>query len=276
MGVVVFAENKISELAFGIDYGQGVELVVPNYIIGFFKRGGVRSGDELFEGSHEGRNFLVAGHAADAVVSARDYANKPAVCRAVLGHGNSGMPVSLLERDNVVESRVGSDVRVTDDEARLEILRSCDHGRLVLDALGAEDERYATFFCERHGEFLAGDGLHNGGSQRDVERNRGLLTLFVLDKGRLERHIRGHALARRIAGDEQILIKGMRYFVEIISHFITSDIYRNSARQSFFSERNYYLRTDLLFCRFRQRRFFLRREPSAVRAWLECRRSEQR
>ena len=276
MGVVVLAENKISELALGVDYGQGVELVVPDYIIGFFKRGGVRSGDELFEGSHEGRDLLVAGHAADAVVSARNYADKPAVCRAVLGHGDSGMAVSLLERDNVVESGVGSDVRVADDEARLEILRSCDHCRLVLDALRAEDERYAAFFCERHGELLAGDGLHNGGSQRNVERNRGLLTLFVLDKGRLERHIRGHALARRIAGDEQILIKGMRYFVEIISHFITSDIYRNSARQSFFSERNYYLRTDLLFCRFHQRRFFLRREPSAVRAWLECRRSERR
>ena len=169
MGVVVLAENKISELALGVDYGQGVELVVPDYIIGFFKRGGVRSGDELFEGSHEGRDLLVAGHAADAVVSARDYADKPAVCRAVLGHGDSGMAVSLLERDNVVESGVGSDVRVADDEAGLEILRSCDHCRLVLDALRAEDERYAAFFCERNGESLAGDGLHDGGNHRDVE-----------------------------------------------------------------------------------------------------------
>ena len=196
MGIIVLAENKISEIALGIDYGQGVELVVPDYIIGFLERCGVRSGDELFEGSHERRNFLVAGHAADAVVSARNYADKSAVSRAVLGHGDSGMAVSLLERDNVVESRVGSDVRVTDDEARLEILCSCDHCRLVLDALRAEDERHAALLCERHGELLAGDGLHNGGSQRNVERNRGLLALFVLDKGRLERHIRGHALAR--------------------------------------------------------------------------------
>lgn len=218
----------------------------------------------------------LAGHAADAVISARDYADKPAVCRAVLGHGDSGVAVSLLERDNVVESGVGSDVRVADDEAGLEILCPCDHGRLILYALRAEDERHAALLCERHGELFAGDGLHNGGSQRNVERNRGLLTLFVLDKGRLERHIRGHALARRIAGDKQILIKGMRYFVEIISHFITSDIYRNSARQSFFSERNYYLRTDLLFCRSRQHRFFLRRGTSEVRAWSEYRRSKQR
>ena len=169
MGVVVLAENKISELALGVDYRQGVELVVPDYIIGFLERGGVRSGDELFEGSHERRNFLVAGHAADAVVSARNYADKPAVCRAVLGHGDSGVAVSLLERDNVVESGVGSDVRVADDEARLEILCSCDHCRLVLDALRAEDERYAAFFCERNGESLAGDGLHDGGNHRDVE-----------------------------------------------------------------------------------------------------------
>ena len=145
------------------------------------------------------------------------------------------MAVSLLERDNVVESRVGSDVRVADDEAGLEILRSCDHCRLVLDALRAEDERYAAFFCERNGESFAGDGLHNGGSQRNVERNRGLLALLVLYKRRLERHIRGYALARRIAGDEKILVKGVRYFVEIISHFITSDIYRNSARQKKYS-----------------------------------------
>ena len=169
MGIIVLAENKISELALGVDYGQGVELVVPNYVVCFLEGGAVGGGDELFAGSHERRNLFVSGHAADAVVSARDYADKFAVCRAVLGHGDSGMAVSFLERDNVVESRVGSDVRVTDDEARLEILRSCDHCRLVLDALGAEDERYAAFFCERHGELLAGDGLHNGGSQRNVE-----------------------------------------------------------------------------------------------------------
>ena len=235
MGVIVLAENKISELALGVDYGQGVELVVPDYIICFLERCGVRSGDELFEGSHERRNLLVAGHAADAVVSARNYADEFAVSRAVLGHGYSGMAVLLLESDNVVESRVGSDVRVADDEAGLEILCPCDHGRLILYALRAEDERHAALLCERHGELLAGDGLHDGGSQRDVERNRGLFALLVLDKRRLERHVRGNALARRIAGYEQILVKGVRYFVEIISHFVTSDIYRNSARQKKYS-----------------------------------------
>ena len=36
-----------------------------------------------------------------------------------------------------------------------------------------------------------------------------LFALPVLYKRRLERHIRGYALARRIAGDEKILVKGV-------------------------------------------------------------------
>lgn len=65
----------------------------------------------------------------------------------------------------------------------LEILCPCDHGRLILYALRAEDERHAALLCERHGELLAGDGLHNGGSQRDVERNRGSSPFLYLTRG---------------------------------------------------------------------------------------------
>ena len=54
MGIVVLAENKISEIALGIDYGQGVELVVPNYVVCLLEGGAVGGGDELFAGSHEG------------------------------------------------------------------------------------------------------------------------------------------------------------------------------------------------------------------------------
>ena len=67
---VVLAENEVHELALIVDDGQRVELVIPNDIVCFFKRGVLGSGDELGKRGHELTDLGRDIHAADTVVTA--------------------------------------------------------------------------------------------------------------------------------------------------------------------------------------------------------------
>ena len=85
---VVLAENEVKQSACGVNYGQGIELVIPDNIVCFLERGALGSGDELFKRSHELGNACGKLHAGNAVIAAGDDTEKLAGSGSVLGDGH--------------------------------------------------------------------------------------------------------------------------------------------------------------------------------------------
>ena len=148
---VVLAENKVKQSACGVNYGQGIELVIPDYIVCLLERGALGSGDELFKRSHELGNGGGKLHARNAVVAAGNYAEKLAGGRAVLGDGHGGVAVALFKLEHILERCVGGDVRSAGNKACLVAFYASHHCRLVLYRLRAVYERYAALLCQRYG-----------------------------------------------------------------------------------------------------------------------------
>lgn len=154
MSVIILAENEIFKRAVLVHNGKRIELVVPNYVVGFLKSGVGASDHKLFKRSHEGGNLLVPAHAADAVVTGGDNAEQFALSRSVACDGNGGMSVFLFKLYNVVKSRVGRDVAVADNKAGLEVFGALYHGRLVLHRLGTENEGNAALLGKSNGKLF--------------------------------------------------------------------------------------------------------------------------
>ena len=74
MGVVVLPEDEADQMPVLGDDGQGVELPVPDDVIGLLQAGALRGVDELVEGGHEVRDGGGGVQAADPVVPAGDEA----------------------------------------------------------------------------------------------------------------------------------------------------------------------------------------------------------
>ena len=218
MRVVVLAEHQVHEAIVVVHHGQGVQLVVPDDVVGNLEAGVGRSHDHLLARGHEVGHLRVHGHTGQTVVTIGDHAHQLAVRRTVGGDGHGGVTVLLLEGYHVGQRHLGREVRVAGDEAGLVVLDASDHSGLVLDGLGAVHERQAAFGSKRDGHAVVGHGLHDGGHHGDVQRDGGLFAALELHERRLQADFGGNALGRRIAGNEQVLVKGSGRLVEIVCH----------------------------------------------------------
>ena len=214
---VVLAENEVAQAVVLIHNGQGVELVLPDDVVGLLERGGGGSSDELFARRHKIAHLEVCAHAADAVVTARDDAEEFPVGHGVLSDGDGGEAVFLLEREHIGQRVLRREIRGADDEARLAALHAAHHLRLALD------ERKPALLGKRDGERVVRHRLHDRRDHRDIQADGAvLLPLAVFDQRRFERNAVGHALLRGVARYEQVLAEGMRRIGIVIGHDLPS------------------------------------------------------
>ena len=70
MRVIIFAENKTVKAAVFIKNGKGINLIIPDNIIGFGKCDAEPGSDQLFKRRHKIGNLLAAVHTAHTVITA--------------------------------------------------------------------------------------------------------------------------------------------------------------------------------------------------------------
>ena len=218
MEVIVLAEHERAQAALVVDDGQGVELVLPDDVVGFLQGRAIGRGDHLLARRHEFAHRRLGRHAAHAVVAARDDADEAAVSRAVLGDGDGGVAGLLPQGQNVRQCRVGADVRIAAHKARLVALDTGDHRSLVLNRLRAVQERHAALLRQRDGQPVAGHGLHHGRDHRHVQRQGRFLARAKARQRRAQGDIVRDTFARRVAGHQQILIERVRLAGKEVSH----------------------------------------------------------
>ena len=209
MLVVVLAEDDAHEMVVLVHDGQGVELVLPDDVVGVLERDVLVAHDELLARGHELGDLLLVVVAAGAVVAAGHDAEEPAAGRAVVGDGHGGVAGTLLELHDLLHRHVRREGGVGLHEAGLVVLDGLDHGRLLLGRLVAVDEGEAALDGQGDAHVDAGDGLHDGRDHGDVEAERGLLAATKPHERGLERHVGGDVLRRGVSGDEQVLGKGV-------------------------------------------------------------------
>ena len=116
----------------------------------------------------------------------------------VLGDGDGGEAVFLLQGEHIRERVVRREVRGAHDEAGLVRLDAAHHLGLVLDGLGAIDEGQAALLGQGDGERVVRDGLHDGRDHGDVQAQRALLLpAAVAHERRFERHAVGDEMCIR-------------------------------------------------------------------------------
>ena len=192
--VVVLAEDDAHQVVVLVHDGQGVELVVPDDVVGLLEGDVLVAHDEALARGHELADLLLVVVAAGAVVAARHDAEELAAGGAVVGDGHGGVAGAGLELHDLLHRHVRREGGVGLHEAGLVVLDGLDHGRLLLGRLVAVDEGEAALDGERDAHVDAGDGLHDGRDHGDVERERGLLAAVELHERRLERHVVGDVL----------------------------------------------------------------------------------
>ena len=232
VGVVVLAEYQIHQPALVVQDGQGVDLVVPDDVVGLLEGGGGRGGNQLLDGGHEVTHPLVSGHAADPIVPAGHNTHKAAVGGAVLGDGHGGVAGLFLQGQDIAQRSVGADVGVGHHKAGLIALHPGHHGRLALNGLGAVDEGHAALLGQGDGQLIVGYRLHDGGHHGDVHGKLRLLPHAVLDQGRFQADVGGRALGAGVAWDQQILAEGAGRLAEDKGHdlFLPVLLYCGPAR----------------------------------------------
>ena len=142
----------------------------------------------------------------------------PAAGRAVFRDGDGGVAGLLAQGQNVRQRCVGADVRIALDKARLVALDAGDHRGFVLDRLRAVQERHAALLRQRDSQPVAGHGLHHGRDHRHVQRQGRFLARAKARQRRAQRNVVRNALARGVAGHQQILIKRVRLARKEVSH----------------------------------------------------------
>ena len=218
VGIIILAEHKAHQMAVLGNNGQGVELVIPDDVIGRFQAGALRCVDELLHRRHEIRHLGVGVHAADPVIPAGDQTQHLAGTGAVIRDSHGGVTGALLQSQHICQGIRHPEVGVADDEARLVVLHPTDHGRLRLNGLGDIDKGDAALLGQRNAHLLAGHGLHDGGDHGDVHGQGAFLSLLEADHRRFQRHVGGDAVLRGITGHQQIFAEGMGRLLEKIGH----------------------------------------------------------
>ena len=219
VGGVVLAEHEVHQVVIFIDDGQAVQLVVPDDVVGSLQRGILGSGDQLGAGGHKGGHLIVGVHAGNAVVPGGDDAQQLAGGCAVVGDGDGREAVARLQSQHVRQSGVRGQVGSGNHEARLVIFDLAHHLGLAFDGLGAENEADTALLGQRNGQRIIGNGLHDGGGQRNIQGDRRLLhALAVLDQRRFQGNTVRDAFFGSIAGDEQIFAEGVAGFRIIVRH----------------------------------------------------------
>ncbi len=174
--------------------GEAVELVIPDDVVGFLEAGVGGRGDELFARRHELTDRGVHVHAGYAVIAARHEAEQFPVGACILGDGDGGEAVLLLERKHVRQRVLRREIGGARHKAGFVSLHAPNHLRLVLERLGAVNEGQAALLGQGNGERVIGDSLHDGGGHGDVQHQGAvLLALAEADKRGAEIHLVGNA-----------------------------------------------------------------------------------
>ncbi len=219
VALIVLAEHEVQKPPIDADDRQGVELVVPDDVVGLLEAGALGGGNKLLEGGHELGHRGGGIHAADPVVPAGDDAQQPALVGAVGGDGHGGVPVPGLQVQHVLEGGVRGQVGVAGDKARLIALHPGHHGGLVLHGLGAVDEAQPSLPGQGHRQGVVGHGLHDGGHHGNGQAEGTLLLPFAeLHQRGAEGYVGGDAVGRGIAGHQQILAEGVGGLGVIVGH----------------------------------------------------------
>ena len=176
VAVVVLAEDDAHQMVVVVDDRQGVELVVPDDVVGNLEADVLVAHDKLLTRGHELGDLLLVIIAAGAIVTAGDDAQELALGGAVVGDRHGGVTGLVLELDDLLHGHVGGQCGIGLDEAGLVILDGLDHGGLGLGSLGTVDEGQAALGSERDTHVDARDGLHDGGNHGDVQGDCRLLT----------------------------------------------------------------------------------------------------
>ena len=124
------------------------------------------------------------------------------------------MPGASDQLHHVRHGGIRGDVGIRADKACLVALGALDHGGFILNALCAVDERYTALYGKRDRQPVAGHCLHDRGHHGDIHRDGRCFPPAVLHKRCTQAYIGGYALIRRITGDQQVLIKSMRRFID--------------------------------------------------------------
>ena len=219
VGGVVLPEYEVHQVVIVVHHRQGVELVLPDNVVGGLQGGVAGGGDELFPGGHEGLDLLGALHPGDPVVPAGDDAQELAGGGAVIGDGHGGEAVGGLESQHIVQGVLRGQIGGGNHKAGLVALHLCHHLRLGFNGLRAVDEAEAPFLCQGNGQGVVGHGLHDGRGQGNIQADGRLLqALAVLGKGGLEADIGRNAVLRGVAGNQQIFAEGVTGFRIVVSH----------------------------------------------------------
>ena len=222
MGVIVLAEHEAHQVSVRGDDGQGVELMVPDDVVGGLQAGALRRGDQLVRRGHEVPDRRGRVHAADPVIPAGDQAQQLAGAGAVVGDRHGGVAGPFLQGQHVCQGVAGAEVGVAGDEARLVVLHLPHHLRLLFDGLGDVDEGDAALFCQGDAHLLPGHRLHDGGDHGHVHGEGRLLAPAGFHHRGLEGDVGGDALRGGVAGHQQVLAEGPGGFREKICHGATS------------------------------------------------------
>ena len=219
VAVVVLAEDEVPQAALPVDEGEGIELMLPDDVVGFLQGGGVGGGNQVLKLRHEVPDPGIGCHAADPVIPAGDDAHQLPGGGAVAGDGHGGMAGALLQLQDIRQGGIGADVAVAGDKARLVALDAGHHSGLLLDGLAAVDKGDSALPRQGNGHLFAGDRLHDGGGEGDVHGKGTLLPpLAELYQRGAKADISGDAFRRGIAGHQEVFAKGMGGFAEIKRH----------------------------------------------------------
>ncbi len=220
VGIIIFAENHILQVALLVYQRQRVDLVIPDDIVAVMQAGVGRCGNQLVQRGHELSHFQIGAHAGQAVVTGCHNAQQLAVGGAVSRDGNGGMAGTGFQVQHISQGSLRRQVGIRGNKALFVSLDTANHISLGLNGLGAVNERNAALLGKGNGELLTGNGLHDSRNHGDVHgQGAGFFALAVLDQRGFEADSRGDALRRGIAGDEQILAEGTGRFTKIIRHF---------------------------------------------------------
>ena len=190
MRIVVLTENETVKASIFIQNRKGIDLIIPDNIIGFGKCDAEPGSDQLFKRRHKIGNLLAAVHTAHTVITARYDPHQFPVRCTVLCNRHRGMPRLFLQRKDIRQRIHRSQIGIAEYEPRFLRLHTSHHRRFVLRRLRTVNKRNAAVTRQFYRQPLTGNRLHDGGHHGNRQLNSGLLSFFELHQRRLKRNIR--------------------------------------------------------------------------------------